>query len=197
MNTNFNYQFNCACDEISSRSRRPIQRAKFHVRRIPKLIRRIYYFYKFTDFDDCLKNIFTYFFKFWKKNLYPTLRNKNFHNEFWKFSFEFLSKVDFYFELIREINYRPRSRDPWDNLQEWWQESTFKNKRSETGNSNLIVDTPGGTWLIRHSSRFTDSRSVYTWKGLRLWQILGLRFWERIRDISFVQRRLKRIWLLS
>lgn len=76
------------------------------------------------------------------KNLRPTLLNKNFHSTR-VITFEtFLTKLDFYFVAIREINYRPRSRDPWDNLQESWQESTRKNKRSETGNSNLIIDTP-------------------------------------------------------
>lgn len=51
------------------------------------------------------------------KNLRPTLLNKNFHSTR-VITFEtFLTKLDFYFVAIREINYRPRSR-----------ETTYKNR---------------------------------------------------------------------
>lgn len=122
MNTNFNYQFNCACDEISSRSRRPIQRAKFHVRRIPKLIRRIYYFYKFTDFDDCLKNIFTYFFVGKKICILHSeikifiTSSENFHSSFyrkWIFILNWFERLIIVLDPVtREIIYKNGGKNP-------------------------------------------------------------------------------------
>lgn len=100
---NFNYQFNRACDEISLWSP-----GFDKISHSSKLIRRIYYI--FVNFDDRLKNIFRS-----KKNSYPKYKkfslNSNhqlkldvtLYREFW---------MDFYFEMIREINYRPISRDP-------------------------------------------------------------------------------------
>lgn len=134
MNTNFNYRFNCACDEISWR--------QFEI-------------FTFTDF--VLKKYFPYFpfEKFVPSEI--------------KIAFElritFLTRKNLSFYFQAKLIIRPRSRDPWGSLQESWQESTRKNKRSETGNSNLIVDVLDGIGLIRDSSRFTDSRRVYTSKG--------------------------------
>lgn len=162
MNTmNFNYQFNRACDEISSW--RPVSTGK--ISHSSKLIRRIYYI--FVNFDDRLKNIFRS-----KKNSYPKYKkfslNSNhqlkldvtLYREFW---------MDFYFEMIREINYRPISRDPWDNLQE----STRKNKKVR---DRKFQSDSRHTRLIRDSSRFTDSHVSHARGKITA----NTRFWERI-----------------
>lgn len=129
MNTmNFNYQSNRACDEISWW--RPVSTGK--ISHSSKLIRRIYYI--FVNFDDRLKNIFRS-----KKNSYPKYKkfslNSN-HNSNWMLRFieNWIFILKWYEKLI--IVPYPVTR-----------ETTCKNppvrtKRSETGNSNLIVDTP-------------------------------------------------------
>ena len=71
-----------------------------------KLIRRIYYI--FVNFDDRLKNIFRS-----KKNSYPKYKKFSLNsNHQLKLDVTLYRELDFYFEMIREINYRPISRDP-------------------------------------------------------------------------------------
>ena len=170
MNTmNFNYQSNRACDEISSW--RPVSTGK--ISHSSKLIRRIYYI--FVNFDDRLKNIFRS-----KKNSYPKYKkfslNSN-HNSNWMLRFieNWIFILKWYEKLI--IVPYPVTR-----------ETTCKNppvrtKRSETGNSNLIVDTP--VWFETPRGSLTRASRVHV---ERFKVMANTRFWERIRDIiqSFI-----------
>ena len=174
MNTmNFNYQFNRACDEISSW--RPVSTGK--ISHSSKLIRRIYYI--FVNFDDRLKNIFRS-----KKNSYPKYKkfslNSN-HNSNWMLRFieNWIFILKWYEKLIivpypvtRETTYKNRGKNP-----------PVRTKRSETGNSNLIVDTP--VWFETPRGSLTRASRVHV---ERFKVMANTRFWERIRDIiqSFI-----------
>ena len=76
------------------------------------------------------------------------------------------------YPVTRETTYKNRGKNP-----------PVRTKRSETGNSNLIVDTP--VWFETPRGSLTRASRVHV---ERFKVMANTRFWERIRDIiqSFI-----------